>query len=212
MDDEIQIKNSELTIIEEILSSNGERVPIKYRVVKCRCSCGKIITTKYRNLIRTDHIKKSCGCKNKRNTKHGDKNTPLYEVWCSMWRRVRYNDKYINISVCQEWKDYLTFKAWALDNGYCEETPSLERKDSRLNYTPDNCKFIKWKDQNKNRNTCKWWIVYGVKYDTSTEAATQHNVTPKEIRTWCDGVKYTLKDGTVRYTKTKEGCYSIKKY
>lgn len=78
---------------------------------------------------------------------HGDSNTPLYKKWHSMTCRVlpthkKHKDYYDRgITLCDEWKNYTPFKAWALSNGY---TPDLEidRRDNDKGYSPDNCRFV----------------------------------------------------------------------
>ena len=90
--------------------------------------------------------------------KHGDRGTRLYSIWSSMKNRC-YNQKQQNykwyggrgITVCEEWKnDYMTFKKWALENGY-NDTLSIDRIDNNGNYEPSNCRFITMKEQATNR-------------------------------------------------------------
>ena len=54
------------------------------------------------------------------------------------------------ITVCEEWKDYLAFRAWALANGYADDL-SLDRIDVNGNYCPDNCRWVDHKRQARNR-------------------------------------------------------------
>ena len=54
------------------------------------------------------------------------------------------------ISVCDEWSNYLSFKEWALTNGY-EETLSIDRINNNGNYDPSNCKWSTVKEQNRNK-------------------------------------------------------------
>ena len=62
-----------------------------------------------------------------------------------MMRRC-YNPKSVSykdygakgIKVCPEWHDREVFKKWCLDNGY-KKGLRINRKDSSLDYTPDNC-------------------------------------------------------------------------
>ena len=63
------------------------------------------------------------------NLKHGDRNTRLYRIWGAM-KLPRTSNKnqanahrYVNrgITMCKEWRDdYLTFKKWAINNGYAK--------------------------------------------------------------------------------------------
>lgn len=97
--------------------------------------------------------------------KHGETKTRLYNIWQHMRRRCfspankRY--KYYGrrgITVCPEWSDFLTFKAWALANGYAEDL-SIDRIDNDADYTPENCRWATQKQQNRNysRNRIVSW-------------------------------------------------------
>lgn len=78
---------------------------------------------------------------------HGESYTRIFSKWNSMlsrcspkWKHRRiYFDK--GISVCEEWKVYLNFKTWCLNNGY-EENLELDRIDNDKGYSPDNCRFV----------------------------------------------------------------------
>lgn len=67
------------------------------------------------------------------------------------------NDAYVwyggrGISVCVEWEDYLTFRDWALKNGYSDEL-SIDRIDVNGDYCPQNCKWSTFIDQCNNRRS-----------------------------------------------------------
>jgi hypothetical protein len=88
---------------------------------------------------------------------HGETRTPLYRVWAKMRERCgRPNDaKYPlyggrGISVCPEWLDFITFSAWAHDNGY-QQGLSIDRVDNNGNYEPSNCRWATQKEQQRNR-------------------------------------------------------------
>ena len=102
---------------------------------KCKCECGNICT-KLGRALRLGKTS-SCGCIVR---KHGDYNKKIYIIWNGIINRCcrggNKNSKkyYLNkgIEVCDEWKDYLTFKEWALNNGY-KEGLSIERIDNNGN-------------------------------------------------------------------------------
>ena len=55
------------------------------------------------------------------------------------------------ITICKEWKnDYLSFKNWALSNGY-KQNLSIDRIDNDGNYCPENCRWSTTKEQCNNK-------------------------------------------------------------
>jgi hypothetical protein len=143
----------------------------------CKCDCGneKIITG---TLLRIGETT-SCGCFNRErlietskeaNTTHGKRYTTLYHIWRGIKLRClnekNPNYKYYGsrgIKICDEWKDnFQAFYNWSIDNGYNEEKlPSgrnkltIDRIDIDGDYTPSNCRFITYKQQNRNRRNNK---------------------------------------------------------
>jgi hypothetical protein len=56
------------------------------------------------------------------------------------------------ITVCGEWKDnYATFKTWAHENGYRRDL-TIERKDHKGHYCPENCTWASSLAQARNRS------------------------------------------------------------
>lgn len=91
--------------------------------------------------------------------KHGDWGTRLYRIWKNMRQRCSnpncpaypaYGGR--GITVCKEWDDYITFKGWALQNGYSEAL-TLDRKNNDLGYSPENCRWATVKQQSNNTRT-----------------------------------------------------------
>lgn len=133
----------------------------------CKCDCGKEYT------CRDDAVKNiaSCGCQRNRDnairmTKNSESRTRLYRIYYSMIGRChnprnsdygRYGGR--GISVCQEWRDDNTsFFRWAKASGYVETDNelSLERIHVDGDYCPENCTWIRLKDQyNNRRNTIR---------------------------------------------------------
>lgn len=139
-----------------------------YAYAICKCVCGN------KKSIRLDHVltgnTKSCGCKkyfNKKptNVKHNESRTRLYKIWVGMKGRCfnPRNSEYKNyggrgITVCDEWLDYISFRNWAINNGYTNEL-TIERINVDLGYCSDNCKWIPLKEQLRN-TTRTIYITY----------------------------------------------------
>ena len=59
------------------------------------------------------------------------------------------------VTVCTEWRNsYPAFKAWALKNGY-EEHLTIDRKNSKKGYAPENCRWATYLVQNTNLSKMK---------------------------------------------------------
>lgn len=150
---------------------------------ECECDCGNHITVNGRSLRRG--TSKSCGCIQK---KHGEWNTKLYAIWNGMIRRCHtskskkqtkyYKDK--GIKVCDEWRDFIIFKEWALSNGYIEGL-SIERIDINDDYKPSNCKWIPLNEQQLNQRHTTILEINGIKKPL-TVWARENNIHPNTLR------------------------------
>lgn len=131
----------------------------------CRCDCGNetvAITTS----LATGR-KKSCGCLQKERVsetfkKHGQYKTRLYKIWSNMLQRCGNpkNDSYStygakSITVCDEWKDFDSFYAWAISNGYADNL-SIDRIENGKGYSPENCRWATPQEQTDNRQCCRY--------------------------------------------------------
>lgn len=129
----------------------------------CKCDCGNIkIVDKY-SLIQGRT--KSCGCLV---YKHGGTGTHLYMIWKNI--RYRCNNEnhreYKNyggrgITICKEWDDYNVFMTWSKNNGY-KDGLSIDRIDGNKGYSPDNCRWIYFEEQSKNK-TSNLYFLYNSK-------------------------------------------------
>ena len=99
----------------------------------------------------------SCARKVSTNAKHNDSKTRLYNIWRCMIGRVENKNSldYKNyggrgITICKEWRsDYLSFKKWALENGY-SNTLKIDRIENNSGYSPDNCRWTTQTIQSRN--------------------------------------------------------------
>ena len=74
------------------------------------------------------------------------------------------------ITVCPEWEhSYETFRDWALSHGYADDL-SIDRIDNDKGYSPENCRWISLKIQNRNRRS-NHLITYQGKTQTVVEWA-----------------------------------------
>ena len=91
--------------------------------------------------------------------RHGLSKHPLNIMWCGMKERCNnptadnykwYGGK--GIHVCDEWYDFQNFYDWAQANGW-RDGLSIDRIDNSKDYCPDNCRFVDFKSQFRNRST-----------------------------------------------------------
>lgn len=86
-------------------------------------------------------------------------NVRLYNTWNHMRHRVRKECKHKfthlyygkGIDLCDEWKDFLVFKDWALANGYTDKL-EIDRIDNSKGYHPENCRWVTRKENCNNRD------------------------------------------------------------
>lgn len=147
---------------------------------RCLCDCGNY-TDVYAYGLKTGKTK-SCGCYKEQimsevHFKHGgtkdNKRERLYTVWRNMLSRCN-NPNFTEyniyggrgIRVCDEWKDYASFREWALGAGYDDSAKrgelTIDRIDGDGNYCPENCCLKNQKEQARNRRTNRTVTIGGV--------------------------------------------------
>lgn len=92
--------------------------------------------------------------------------------------------------MCDTWRDdFMEFYNWAINNGWYEQpkdTPlsellTIERIDPTGNYEPDNCTWIPFKDQAKNRRTSVFFNDYDNERLILEDVARKYNITRSAI-------------------------------
>lgn len=172
----------------------------KQRIWECQCDCGNIIFANSNQLVSGNT--RSCGCLQKEIAKaigrkvlktHGlskvnGKKTRLYRIWAGMNTRCNNpNDKAYKeyggrgIHICKEWREkgFKAFHNWAIANGY-KESLTIDRIDNNKGYSPENCRWATYKEQNRNKRSNTILAFNGV-CKTICEWAEQINISEATI-------------------------------
>lgn len=141
----------------------------------CKCICGNKITVLGSAL--TTGQTQSCGCLQKERVresrfKHGISNhSTEYMTWSNIKTRcynTKVNEKHYlskGIQVCDRWMDKRNgFINFISDMGK-KPTPfhSIERKNSKGNYEPSNCKWATNEEQTRNKGNNIWFEYAGMR-------------------------------------------------
>jgi hypothetical protein len=155
----------------------GRLVALEYENAKwlCLCDCG---TQLYVPAIRlTSGKTKSCGCYRKdvvtnNNYRHGltrrDEHHRFAKTWFAMINRCHNEDhptysKYgrKGIAVCDEWRNLEVFCEWCDTQEPIPEGYTLDRKNNKEGYNPENCHFVSNNQQARNKSTNVWFEYNG---------------------------------------------------
>ena len=199
----------------------GRLVAVRYAGVskgnqtlwECKCDCGNTVLVHAQNL-KSGHTS-SCGCYNyecisARNRTHGETKTRIYRIWHDMNYRCSspkhrsyplYGGK--GVKVCDAWKDYETFRDWALQSGY-KDGLSIDRIDSEKDYCPENCRWATDTEQANNTNRNRCYTIDGVT-DTLANWCRKYNMpyvtaSSRVLRGWNIMDALTLPPGQPRGT------------
>jgi len=145
-----------LVVLAEAESQGSPRKR-RYVPVKCDCRIERVVSVE---CLRSGHTK-SCGCYNREMLRnratHGKSKAPLYKIWCDIHYRCEnpnstgyHNYGGRGITVCRAWRKFEPFQSWAITNGYIDGL-TIERQNNNKNYTPSNCRWATYAQQNRNR-------------------------------------------------------------
>lgn len=191
IEDMIGRRQSMLVVIDRVL----------VRKVLCQCDCGN---TKIMNVGHFNSgTMKSCGCHKKWHSKTGSKEFISYNNMMNRCHKPS-NKRYADyggkgIEVCKEWREDI--RTFFKDMGDCPDGHQIDRIDNTKGYYKENCKWSSPKDNMNNRSISRLWIVNGISYSSSTDAAKANGVNYNSIIAWCKG---RLAAG--RYYPPKVGC------
>jgi len=178
---------------------------------ECKCKCGNICY-KWGDTLRRGK-KPSCGCGSSKLIsnalkKHGMFGTNIYKRYYSIKNRC-YNKRDKNyknygargITMCTDWVDekngFLNFYNLAIKNGYKKDL-TIDRIDNNKGYYPENCRWVNYKEQVRNRRNSLYLKT---------------NKGKEYLKDFCErvGIKYiNFMNSRFRQKKENKGCVRIK--
>lgn len=130
----------------------------------CKCACGKITLKEAGHLRRKTRPTTCCSLAcpiNKarmsiKSATHGMSKHRAYNIWAGIWNRCLYPNhrswKYYGgrgISVCRRWESFENF--WKDMGPTYKDDLIIDRRDNDGNYTPKNCRWTTYTQNNRNR-------------------------------------------------------------
>lgn len=170
---------SQLTVIEQF-QENGRNW------AACQCACGR--RTKTQVYALKNGLIRSCGCVNKRSTKHSATGTPEYVIFAAMKARCAdfspggYGAKGVLFL-------YECFEQFIGDVG--PRPPGamqIDREDNGGHYAPGNCRWQTPRENSTNTSKSMIWTINGVEYASCTLAAEALGISHTTVRHRCCGM------------------------
>ncbi len=186
----------------------GNCFKTRHSVWEFYCHCGRIVN-RMACMVKSGKTK-SCGCMNWKKEKDGyifRSNHPLYETWVGMMRRcyVKTRRNYMfyggrGIAVCDRWKKFDEFVS---DMGERPNGMTLDRIDNNGNYSPENCRWIDFRNQCINRRSTRF-ISHDGKNQCLQDWANEKNINVATLHNRINDYGWSVKDALetpVRKTK-----------
>jgi len=175
----VGLKNEKLEVLEYLGRDKFGHVTYRFK-----CKCGDIIDRDWAAFARGQGCVK---CRTQSNYRHGERDTRVYRIWNAMKNRCGcpnfcdyHNYGGRGIKVCDEWLEFLPFRDWALSSGYSDDL-TLDRSNNDLGYSPENCRWISFRDQQNNRRN-NHYVTIGEETKSITDWARVYNVPAYIIR------------------------------
>ncbi len=185
---------------------------------ECRCDCGTVKTIRAMHLM--SGLIRSCGCLHSEvsaatakrcNTKHGHSGKVWWTIWFGMMDRC-YNSNFHRfhryggrgIAVCRRWHKAENFLA---DMGEPPKGLTLERIDNDGPYSPKNCRWATYKEQNNNRSSTRLITFNG---ETMSGAAWAERLGIKKAAMYARLKRWPL-EMALTMPATAPGAYAIRK-
>lgn len=180
---------------------------------ECVCDCGTVKTIQ--GYLMTSGASRSCGClrkeiTKKRETKHEKSKTLTYSAWCSIKTRcTNPKSQYWNtyggrgITICDRWLH--SFENFLLDMG---EIPfggaQIDRIDNDVNYSPDNCRWVTNKENQRNKSN-NHLITYNGETLTLAEWSDRTGVPYKTLHNRINNCKWEIGKAITEKVSTGRG-------
>ena len=115
----------------------------------------------------------------------------LYQIWIGIRRRAggnrykkdpcdRHAKIYLDLTVDPKWNDWLVFYDWAKNNGW-KSGLTIDRIDNNKGYSPENCRWVSKKENNRNRRCVVYYDWYGEKL-TLGQIAEKESFNERDVR------------------------------